>query len=140
MTITNDSQRADLIEAGRRLAGVLAALRGQVAPGVSTDSLDDFAEAMIRDGGDKPAFLGYTPEGAGGPHPAAVWGFFNYEGVGGTPNQTPKMPKKKEKKEGEKKKKKGGALRGPPPPRHGRENPGKHQKGGETITHKPKQR
>ena len=70
MIIKNDAERANLIEAGKRLAKVLEALRAKVAPGVSAEALDDLAEAMIRDGGDTPAFLGYTPEGAYRPYPA----------------------------------------------------------------------
>jgi len=93
MTITNDTERIDLIEAGRRLALVLEALRAKVAPGVSAEALDDFAEAMIRDAGDTPAFLGYTPDGARRPYPATLCVSINEEVVHGIPNEGPKILK-----------------------------------------------
>ncbi|MEK7086517.1 MAG: type I methionyl aminopeptidase, partial [Patescibacteria group bacterium] len=72
MIIKNDIERANLIEGGKRLASVLEALRAKVAPGVTTEELDDFAEAMIRDYDDEPCFLGYTPEGGSRPYPATL--------------------------------------------------------------------
>ena len=63
MIIKNDIERANLIEGGRRLAGVLTALRTHVAPGVTAEELDDLAERLITEAGDEPCFLGYTPEG-----------------------------------------------------------------------------
>ena len=91
MTIQNEQQRATLIEAGKRLARVLAALEKKVAPGVSTEELDDLAEALIREGGDTPAFLGYTPEGARRPYPATLCVSINDEIVHGIPNESPKL-------------------------------------------------
>lgn len=88
MTIKNDIERENLIEAGKRLAAVLAALKKKVAPGISTEELDDVAEQMIRDGGDEPCFLGYTPEGAGRPYPATLCVSVNDEVVHGIPNET----------------------------------------------------
>lgn len=93
MTISTDQERADLIEAGKRLAAVLKALEGAVAPGVSTDALDDLAEKLIREGGDDPAFLGYTPEGANRPYPATLCVSINDEIVHGIPNESPKVLK-----------------------------------------------
>ncbi len=93
MTITNDTERTNLIEAGKRLAHVLEALRAKVAPGVSAEELDDLAEQMIRDGGDTPAFLGYTPEGARRPYPATLCVSINDEVVHGIPNETKKILK-----------------------------------------------
>ena len=93
MTIKNDNERANLLEAGKRLAAVLAALKKKVAPGVSTEDLDDFAEQMIRDGGDEPCFLGYTPEGAQRPYPATLCVSINDEVVHGIPNESPKILK-----------------------------------------------
>jgi methionyl aminopeptidase len=88
MTITTREQRTILVEAGKRLARVLAALRAKVAPGVTTEELDDLAEALIRDGGDVPSFLGYTPEGAGRPYPATLCVSINDEVVHGIPNES----------------------------------------------------
>jgi methionyl aminopeptidase len=93
MTIANDEQKANLIEAGKRLAAVLQALKAKVAPGVTTEELDDFAEAMIRDGGDEPCFLGYTPEGAQRPYPATLCVSINDEIVHGIPNESVKVLK-----------------------------------------------
>lgn len=93
MTISTDTQRADLFEGGRRLAKVLEALRARVAPGVSAEELDDLAEQLIRDGGDVPSFLGYTPEGANHPYPASLCVSINDEVVHGIPNAAPKVLK-----------------------------------------------
>ncbi|MFI5260174.1 MAG: type I methionyl aminopeptidase [Candidatus Paceibacteria bacterium] len=93
MTITNDSERENLIEGGKRLGAVLRALREKVAPGVTTEELDDFAEQMIRDGGDEPCFLGYTPEGADRPYPATLCVSINDEVVHGIPNESVKTLK-----------------------------------------------
>ena len=93
MTIINDAERANLIEAGHRLALVLEALRKKVAPGVSAEALDDLAEQMIRDMGDTPAFLGYTPDGARRPYPATLCVSINEEIVHGIPNEGPKVLK-----------------------------------------------
>ena len=93
MTITNDTERANLIEAGKRLAVVLEALRAKVAPGVAAEELDDVAERLIRDGGDEPCFLGYTPEGARRPYPATLCVSINDEVVHGIPNESVKILK-----------------------------------------------
>lgn len=93
MTIKNDKERADLIEGGKRLAAVLEALRAKVAPGVTAEELDDLAEQMIRDGGDEPCFLGYTPEGANRPYPATLCVSINDEVVHGIPNESKKVLK-----------------------------------------------
>lgn len=93
MTVTNTQERDILIEAGKRLAAVLAACAEKAVPGVSTEELDDLAERLIRDGGDEPAFLGYTPEGAGRAYPATLCVSINDEIVHGIPNESPKILK-----------------------------------------------
>lgn len=93
MTIKNDTERANLIEAGKRLARVLAVLRTKVVPGVKVEVLDDVAEQLIREGGDEPAFLGYTPEGAPRPYPATLCVSINDEVVHGIPNESMKILK-----------------------------------------------
>lgn len=93
MTIKSGDERASLIEAGKRLAAVLRTLRAKVAPGVTSEELDDLAEQLIRDGGDEPCFLGYTPEGASRPFPAALCVSINDEVVHGIPNESPKTLK-----------------------------------------------
>ena len=93
MIIKNETERENLIEGGRRLAAVLETLRAKVAPGVTTEELDDLAEAMIRDGGDEPCFLGYTPEGGNRPYPATLCVSINEEVVHGIPNESVKTLK-----------------------------------------------
>lgn len=93
MKITNDTERENLIEGGRRLAAVLEALRARVEPGVTAEELDDLAEKLIRDGGDEPCFLGYTPEGASRPYPATLCVSINDEVVHGIPNESVKTLK-----------------------------------------------
>ena len=99
MTITSDTERENLVEGGRRLAEVLQALKAKVAPGVTAEALDDLAEQLIREGGnslagaDTPAFLGYTPEGARRPYPAALCVSINDEVVHGIPNESVKILK-----------------------------------------------
>ncbi|MFA5997860.1 MAG: type I methionyl aminopeptidase [Candidatus Paceibacterota bacterium] len=88
MTIKNDTERANLIEGGKRLAAVLRALRLKVAPGVTSEELDTLAEQLIRAGGDEPCFLGYTPEGAHRPYPATLCVSINDEVVHGIPNES----------------------------------------------------
>src|ERR687894_125718 len=45
--------------AGSLVAAALLAVRQAASPGVSTLALDEIAEAVIRDGGGTPSFLGY---------------------------------------------------------------------------------
>lgn len=93
MIVTNEKDKATLIEAGKRLARIMVTLRDKVAAGVTTEELDDLAEQLIRDGGDTPAFLGYTPEGAARPYPATLCVSINDEVVHGIPNDSHKVLK-----------------------------------------------
>jgi methionyl aminopeptidase len=93
MTITDDTQKAALIEGGKRLGRILQTLRTAVSPGVTTEELDDMAERLIREGGDDPSFLGYTPEGAHRPYPATLCVSINEEVVHGIPNESKKTLK-----------------------------------------------
>lgn len=70
-------------EGGRRLATVLLAVKNIVKPGVTTRELDALAEKLIREGGDEPAFLNYTPEGARRPYPGTLCVSVNNEAVHG---------------------------------------------------------
>ena len=76
-----------LREGGRRLATVLYKVRDMVAPGVSTYELDKYAEKLIREMGDEPAFLNYRPEGARIPFPATLCVSVNDEVVHGIPSK-----------------------------------------------------
>ena len=78
-----------LVEAGKRHAAILTILAEMVLPGVSTHTLNETAEKLIVDGGDEPAFLGYTPEGASRPYPAGLCVSVNDAIVHGIPNEHP---------------------------------------------------
>lgn len=93
MIVRTPEERESIIESGKRLATILEVLEGMVAPGVSTEALEDMALKMILDGGDLPAFKGYTPEGAQRPFPAALCVSVNEEVVHGIPNEKARILK-----------------------------------------------
>lgn len=70
---------------GRRLARVLHSVAGEIKPGVTTKYLDEVAERLIRETGDKPPFLNYQPHGARKPFPASLCVSVNDEIVHGIP-------------------------------------------------------
>jgi methionyl aminopeptidase len=74
-------------EGGKRLATVLYKVKEKVAPGVSTKDLDIYAEKLIREMGDTPAFLNYRPDGALIPFPASLCVSVNDEVVHGIPKK-----------------------------------------------------
>jgi len=74
-------------EGGKILAKVLAKVAKKVAPGISTYELDQYAYKLITEGGDKPAFLNYRPEGAPKPFPASICISVNNEIVHGIPSK-----------------------------------------------------
>lgn len=76
-----------LREGGKHLAEVLYQLRDKVKPGISTKELDIYAEKLIRDMGDTPAFLNYRPVGAKVPFPASLCVSVNDEVVHGIPSK-----------------------------------------------------
>ncbi len=80
-----------LREGGRRHAEILRLVAEAVKPGVSTKSLDTLARKLIKEGGDKSAFLGYTPEGISYPYPAVLCVSVNDEVVHGIPNKSVKL-------------------------------------------------
>ena len=82
-----------LREGGRRLAEILSVLASKVVPGVSALELEEEARRLIKEGGDKPAFLGYRPQGANRPFPAALCVSINEEIVHGIPNEVEKVIK-----------------------------------------------
>lgn len=91
VTIKTQEEINILREGGRRHAFILSELAKKVAPGVSTQNLEDLAREMIKEGGDRPAFLGYKPRGAKRPYPAALNVSVNDEIVHGIPNEEPKI-------------------------------------------------
>lgn len=76
-----------LREGGKRHAEILRILASKVKPGVSTLFLEEETLRLIREGGDKPAFLGYKPQGAKRHFPAALCVSINDEIVHGIPNE-----------------------------------------------------
>ena len=93
MIVRTPEEREGIIEAGRRLGVVLEEVAKIVAPGVSTADLDILAEKLIREGGDAPAFLDYTPERGVRPYPATLCVSINDEVVHGIPNESPRILK-----------------------------------------------
>jgi methionyl aminopeptidase len=76
-----------LREAGKKLAYILGELGRATVPGVSSFSLEDLARKLTKEAGAVPAFLGYTPEGAPRPYPAALCLSINDVVVHGVPNE-----------------------------------------------------
>lgn len=80
------NEEIDLLrESGKRLARVLQRVAGEIKPGVTTKYLDEVAERLIRETGDIPPFLNYTPHGARKPFPASLCVSVNDEIVHGIP-------------------------------------------------------
>ena len=80
-------------EVGKRLASILEQVVRLTRPGVSAGELNEEAEKLIKEGGDEPSFLGYTPEGAKRPYPSALCVSVNDEIVHGIPNEEEKILK-----------------------------------------------
>ncbi len=81
-----------LREGGKRHAFILKQVAAAVAPGVSTQTLDELAARLIaegKEGEDKAAFLGYKPYGAKRPYPASLCVSVNDAIVHGIPNEEP---------------------------------------------------
>src|SRR5664279_3681573 len=76
-----------LREGGKHLATVLYKVKEMVKPGISTKDLDLYAEKIIREMGDEPAFLNYRPVGARTPFPASLCVSINDEVVHGIPSK-----------------------------------------------------
>ncbi len=80
-------------EGGKRHSFILSEIVKLVVPGVSTQRLEDEARRLIEEGGDKAAFLNYTPRGAKRPYPSALCVSVNDEIVHGIPNEDPRILK-----------------------------------------------
>jgi len=88
MIIIKTPEEIEIIrEGGKHLATVLYKVKEIVKPGVSTKDLDLYAEKLIREMGDVPAFLNYKPEGASSPYPASLCVSVNDEVVHGIPKK-----------------------------------------------------
>lgn len=75
--------------AGAVLSRILDELEAMVAPGVSTEDLDDEAMRLAEEFGAEPVLLGYHPEFAPRPYPAAICTSVNDIIVHGIPNESP---------------------------------------------------
>ena len=93
MIIQNETERTGIRTSGKYLGEVLDLLRDYVAPGISTQYLEDRARELIAARDCKPAFLKYTPRGAKRPYPAALCVSVNDEIVHGIPNENPRILK-----------------------------------------------
>lgn len=86
MAIFKDQAEITLLkEAGHRLFLILEEIKKAVLPGVTTKELDQLALRLIREEGDKPAFLNYQPAGSDYPYPATLCVSVNDEIVHGIP-------------------------------------------------------
>lgn len=82
-----------LREGGKRHAEMMKVISDEVKPGVSSRYLNNLLEKMIKDLGDEPSFLNYTPWGARRPYPAGLCVSVNNEVVHGIPNEEDKILK-----------------------------------------------
>lgn len=89
ITIKTPEEIEKLKVAGNHLAQVLSHVAAHIEPGVSTETLNDLAEAKIEELGDTAAFLGYQPDWAYNKYPAALCVSVNEVVVHGIPNVDP---------------------------------------------------
>ncbi len=81
ITLKTPAQTAQMREAGRVVAAMLAACRAAVRPGVSTAELDRLAAEVLRRAGASSSFLGYYG------YPATICTSVNDQIVHGIPNK-----------------------------------------------------
>ncbi len=93
ITIKTEQDIENLKVGGQRLSAILTELEGMIAPGVSTNDLNQKAIEMVAQYGDESAFLNYTPEGANRPYPSALCVSINDEIVHGISNEDPAIIK-----------------------------------------------
>jgi methionyl aminopeptidase len=88
--LKSDEDLALMRQAGRIVAQVLALLREQIKPGITTLDLDALAEDEIRKRGATPSFKEYPNNIPGGrPFPASICASINEELVHGIPDERP---------------------------------------------------
>lgn len=94
MSLTKTPEEIQILrEGGKRLARIVREVAKKVAPGMLVADLDALAERLTREGGDTPAFLGYSPRGAKRAYPASICISVNDEVVHGIPNENPRILK-----------------------------------------------
>ena len=81
VAVRSDGELDAMAAAGALVAAALKAVREAATPGVSTLELDRVAEAVIRDGGGVPSFLGYHG------FPASICSSVNDRVVHGIPSE-----------------------------------------------------
>src|SRR3989338_407708 len=86
MIIKNSKEFDALREGGRKLAEILQEVLCAAKPGVTTKSLDEMAERLIRASGGVPSFKGYSVQGAPMSYPASLCVSVNNEVVHGIPS------------------------------------------------------
>jgi methionyl aminopeptidase len=87
VVLKSDEELILMRQAGRIVAEVLALIREQVRPGITTLELDALAEEEIRRRGAVPSFKGYPNNIADGrPFPASICASINEELVHGIPD------------------------------------------------------
>jgi len=84
IVIKNAQELSLMNEAGRLNAFVLQKVREMIRPGITTAEINEVAEAMIREHGGEPVFLGYPGPY---PYPATLCISINEELVHGIPGQ-----------------------------------------------------
>lgn len=87
MIIRNQKESAILRECGRRLAAVLEEVKKNICSGVSTKTLDDLAERLIREAGGDPIFKGYRAIKSDRPYPCSLCVSINDEVVHAIPSE-----------------------------------------------------
>lgn len=70
--IKNEKEVESLREGGKILAQILKDLSAYVKPGISTEDINDYAMKLTEEYGAEPVLLGYHPEFASHPYPAAL--------------------------------------------------------------------
>jgi methionyl aminopeptidase len=78
-----------LREGGKRLAFILQEVGKAAQPGASTLDLNNLAQKLVDEGGDRSAFLSYRPAGAKRAYPACLCVSINDAIVHGIPNESP---------------------------------------------------
>lgn len=89
ISIKTKEEISILQEGGKRHAFILQEIAKEVKAGVSTNHIEDLTLKLIKEEGDKPSLLNYTPRGAKRPYPATICISVNNEIVHGIPNEDP---------------------------------------------------
>jgi methionyl aminopeptidase len=85
ISIKTPQEIARLKKSGRILAQLLKDITSQSKVGANLLDLENYARAFAKKNGAHPAFLGYKPQGARHPYPAALCTSLNQTVVHGTP-------------------------------------------------------